>query len=256
MRVPFAACSAVLFLSVATPAFAVDPFEVQIYEGDINDPGHAGLELHTNYTAVGRKMESFAGEAVPHRMLRMTLEPSFAPLRWWELGAYLQTAFATADPAAHWAGFKLRSKFILPREYTGDFIFGINFEVGRGVAALGSDEWDTEVRPIVAWTRGPWMVAVNPIVGWALSGPLHAAPDFEPGAKVRFDTRRGVGVGVEYFAGLGLLSKLSAVKAQEHYVYLVADLLDGPFDLNVGLGRGVTGISEDWTVKTILGFGF
>ncbi len=256
MPVLRASIATALLLATVGPAFAVDPFEVQIYEGDINDPGHAGLELHSNFTAAGRRMAAFKGEAVPHHMLRMTLEPSFAVTRWWELGAYLQTAFALGEPSARWAGFKLRSKFIMPRGHTGDFTFGINIEVGRGVAALGSEDWDTEIRPIAAWTRGPWLVAFNPIIGWALSGTLHAAPEFEPGIKARFDTGRHWGVGVEYYAGLGVVSNVPAAKAQEHFLYLVADLLDGPVDLNLGLGRGLTEASDDWTVKTIVGYGF
>jgi hypothetical protein len=240
----------------AERAWAVDPFEIQVYEGDINDPLQPGLELHTNFVASGRRTASFPGEAVPNHTLRTTLEPSFGLLEWWELGAYLQFATAPGRSQAHFGGFKLRSKFVIPHRLTGDFIFGLNFEVGRGVAVLGSDDWDTEVRPIIAWGHGRWFAAVNPIFGWALTGPRNAVPDLEPCAKVRFDAGHHVGVGFEYYAGLGRPSDLPAADQQEHFLYLVGDLLDGPIELNAGVGHGLTDASDAWTVKVIVGKAF
>ncbi len=241
---------------VPSISHAVDPFEVQVYEGDINDPGQAGLELHTNYTASGRKVAEYPGEATPHRLLRTTIEPSFALTSWWELGAYLQFATATKDVAEHFGGFKLRSKFIAPRsvsERLGGLVLGLNIEVGRGAAAFGGTDWDTEIRPILAYATKRWFFALNPILGWALTGDTHAAPAFEPAGKIRFDTGKRVGIGVEYFAGLGRLNDVGPFQHQEHVVYVVGDLLDGPVELNIGVGRGLTDATDDWTVKTIVG---
>jgi hypothetical protein len=235
----------------AAPARAVDPFEIQVYEGDINDPLQAGLELHTNFVADGRQAAAFPGEAVPHHTLHTTLEPSLGILAWWELGAYLQLATAPSRGEAHFGGFKLRSKFVVPQRLTGAFILGVNFEVGRGTAALGSASWDSEVRPIIAFGRGRWFAAVNPILGWSFSGP--ATPELEPAAKIRFDAGHHVGLGVEYYAGLGPLSKPEALHDQQHFLYVVGDLLDGPIELNVGVGHGFTTASDAWTIKTIVG---
>ena len=237
----------------AAPAWAVDPFEIQVYEGDINDPLQPGLELHSNFVADGRTEAAFPGEAVPDHTWRTTLEPSFGVLEWWELGAYLQFATAPSRGEAHFGGFKLRSKFVVPRHRTGAFTVGLNLEVGRGVAALGSDDWDTELRPILAYQRGRLFAAVNPIFGWALSGATSAAPDLEPCAKLRADTGLGVGLGVEYYAGLGRLDDLPRFQDQEHFLYLVGDLLDGPVEVNAGVGHGLTAASDAWTLKVIVG---
>jgi hypothetical protein len=240
----------------AGPAWAVDAFEIQVYEGDINDPLQAGLELHTNLTADGRRAAEFPGEAVPHHTWRTTLEPSFGVLEWWELGAYLQFATAPSRSEANFGGWKLRSKFIVPQRLTGTLVLGLNMEVGRGVAVLGSDDYDTEFRPIIAYARGRLFVAVNPIIGWALSGETHAAPDLEPCAKVRVDTRPGFGAGVEYYAGLGRLDDILPGRLQEHFLYAVGDMLGGPIELNFGVGRGLTEASNAWTIKMIVGKGF
>lgn len=237
-------------------ARAVDPFEIQVYEGDINQPLQAGLEVHSNFVASGRKAPAFAGEEVPHGAWRTTFEPSFGVLPWWELGAYLQFLTVPSRSQAHFGGFKLRSKLVRPRRAGDSLILGLNMEVGRGVRVLGSQDWDTELRPIIAWDWGRWFVALNPMLGWALSGERHAAPDFEPCAKVRADTGLGFAVGTEYYAGLGRIDRLAALRDQEHFVYLVGDLLGGPLDVNAGVGRGLTPASDDWIVKVILGKAF
>jgi hypothetical protein len=240
----------------AAPVLAVDPFEIQVYEGDINQPLQAGMELHSN-VAVPRPAAPDIAGGPAQSLLRVTFEPSFGLLEWWEVGAYLQFALGLEDAGGHFGGFKLRSKWIVPRRLTGPFIFGLNVEVGRGAAVFGDDDWDTEFRPIAVWTHRRFMIAANPLVGWALSGPARGLrPDVEPAFKVRADTGRGFGVGLEYYAGLGPLGRIEAPDRQEHILYLIGDLIDAPVDLNIGIGRGLTGVTTAWTFKTILGVGF
>lgn len=253
------AVSIVLVVVCALPgmARAVDPFEIQVYEGDINQAGRIGLEVHANLVPAGNRTPDPPAQVAPDDLFRLTLEPSLGLLEWWEVGAYLQFALEPGAPEGHFGGFKLRSKWIVPRRLTGDFVLGLNVEVGRGVAVFGSAQWDTEFRPIIVWSRGPLLFAANPMVGWALSGPdVQLEPDLEPAVKVRMDSGLGFGVGLEYFAGLGRLSAVPPVAQQEHVFYLVADLLGAPFDLNLGVGRGLSAAANDWTVKSILGVGF
>jgi hypothetical protein len=243
-------------LAVGAPARAVDHFEIQVYEGDINAPHRFGLEVHSN-VAIPRASVPGPWTPASASLLRITLEPSYGLLEWWELGAYLQTAFELGQTRGHSGGFKLRSKWIVPQRLTGPFIFGINVELGRGSAAFREDDWATEFRPILVWARGRWMAAINPMIGWTLTGPdRRGVPDLEPAAKVRCDTGLGFGAGLEYYAGLGDLDALEAPADQEHLVYLSADLVGAPFELNVGVGRGLTGPTTAWTFKTILGIGF
>jgi hypothetical protein len=229
-------------------ARALDHFEIQVYQGDINLPGKAGLELHSNVVATR--------QSVAHGLWRNTLEPSLGVFPWWEIGAYFQMALAPSDAQTYFGGFKLRSKFILPPGHTGDFILGLNLEVGRGGAALGEADWDMELRPIVTFSRPWFLVAFNPILGWAITGDRHAAPDFEPAAKALWNTQHHVGIGLEYYAGLGPLFQTLPVQRQEHVLYLAADLIDAAFELNLGVGRGLTDATDPWVLKMILGLGF
>jgi hypothetical protein len=106
------------------------------------------------------------------------------------------------------------------------------------------------------WAPGRWLFAFNPILGWAVTGDRQASPDFEPAAKLRWDTGRGVGIGAEYYAGIGLLADPLPLAQQQHTAYLTVDLLDSAFELNAGVGRGLTDASDAWTLKLILGHTF
>ncbi len=72
------------------PAAALDPFEIQVYDGTANAPGVVGLELHLNYVPKGLT-SSPAPELPPDRQAHATLEPSYVTT-YWELDAYAQGA--------------------------------------------------------------------------------------------------------------------------------------------------------------------
>ena len=56
-----------LLIFILLPGFLIaqDKFEIQVYDSKINDPMQFGLELHSNYTFVGRKTPEFSGEIPP-----------------------------------------------------------------------------------------------------------------------------------------------------------------------------------------------
>src|SRR5258708_3347178 len=84
--------SAVLACSFATkPGLAVDPFEIQGYDGTANGAGVPGVELHTNYVASGRTV-AIPPELPQDRQTHLTLEPSLGVTPWYEIGGYFQTA--------------------------------------------------------------------------------------------------------------------------------------------------------------------
>src|SRR5207253_403283 len=82
----------ILFLAAALLApralWAIDAFEIQVYDDRMNKPGQLSAELHANVTAQGRRDPAFPGEIPPHRMARLTLEPAYGMTPYWELGAY------------------------------------------------------------------------------------------------------------------------------------------------------------------------
>jgi len=208
---------ALLAALVATPALAVDPFEIQIYDGSADAPGQAGLEVHLNHPKGGS--------------LHVTFEPSYGITDFWELGGYFQTA------GGHYEGVKLRSKLVSPPSFDPNFRFGVNFELSR----IPNEGWGGEIRPILAWENERFLVAVNPIVS------LSSSPSFEPGgmAKVKFGL---FGAGLEYYASLG---------ESEQYVYETFDVFGlKDVEVNLAIGEGLTTSSQSLVFKMILGYAF
>ena len=70
--------------------------EIQVYDAETNSPGQLSLQLHSNYTPVGRKLADFEGGIVPNRTLNGVPEWAYGMTDWLELGAYV--------PVYSWTG--------------------------------------------------------------------------------------------------------------------------------------------------------
>jgi hypothetical protein len=250
------ACGTLLALLSPRVALAGDPFEIQVYDGTANAPGVPGLELHLNGWPTGHRA-AVAPEAPLHGQYHATLEPSIGVTPWWELGAYLQSAVRTDDGAVDWAGAKLRSKLVTPPRWSAHWRLGVNFEVSYLPPAYDRSRWGSEIRPIVAWQDDDWLFAFNPILDQSLASPDAASgPSLQPALKAA-RTVGPVALGVEYYATLGLVTAIPSLRDQEHYLYEVVDLVSVErFELNVGLGEGLTPASEGLIVKAIVGYSF
>ena len=248
-------------LAIPAPAPALDRFEIQVYQPDINAPGELGLELHTNFTVRGDREPAFPGEIPPHHAFRMTLEPALGVTSWLELGAYLQGLTAPGE-GVRFGGAKLRAKLVAPHQETGFFI-GLNVEVGRVPGAVEQAGWSNELRPFLGWTDGTWLLDLNPIVGYALTGADRFRADLEPAGKVSWNSQRGFALGLEWYAELGFADALLAPRDQSHWLFAVVDLAEaagrekGPWELNLAVGGALTGAADQRViVKAIVGRSF
>ncbi len=242
-------------LALATRAAkAVDPFEIQVYDGTANAPGAPGLELHVNRVFSGLTTAP-PPELPQNGQTHFTLEPSVGVTPFWELGGYFETTLR-ADGTFDYAGVKLRSKFVTPRDWHPHLRLGANFEVSLLPTAYDRDQWGMEVRPIVAWEDERVLLAVNPIVDVSLAGPDYGAgPTFEPAAMAKVKLADTVAVGLEYYANLGPFAGFLPIREEEHYLFEAADLLSvKSFELNVGVGEGLTSASNAFVGKVILGY--
>jgi hypothetical protein len=264
-----AAAAAIAAAAAPRLAAAIDRFEIQVYQSDINEPGQFGLELHLNYTFQGTKEPEFQGQVPPWHAFRVTLEPAVGVTEWLELGAYLQ--FMTAPGGvAEFGGWKLRAKFVVPERVAGPWMLGVNVELSRVPVAVEQEPWGAEFRPILGWHGERWLVSVNPIFGFALTGPDRFRPDLEPCAKVAFDTHLGFSVGAEYYTSLGFVNDLLPLSEQEHLLFAAFDLVprapEGPagspahasaWELNLGVGGALTDAPGPHVlVKAIVGRSF
>lgn len=241
---------------LAAAARAVDPFEIQVYDGTAAAPGSAGLEIHVNSVIDGRR-EAVAPELPPHRQSHFTAEGSIGITDWWEAGAYLQSALL-GDGSFHYAGSKLRTKLVVPARAARRFGWGVNLELSRLPERYDRDRWGAEIRPIATWSSagGAVYVAVNPIVGFGLAGAGRGeAPSFEPAATLCYVVAGLMSVGVEYYADFGPIGDWSRARDQSHYLYEVINVLRWKrVELNAGIGEGLTEASNAFVGKMIVGY--
>ena len=250
-----AALAALAVLAKVGVARAVDPFEIQVYDGTANDKGQAGLELHLNRVAKGLRVAE-PPEAPTHHQTHATFEPSYGLTKNVELGGYLQTALL-GDGTFAYAGAKLRTKIVTSPTFHEHARLGVNLELARIPQRFELDRWATEIRPIAAWEDDDWLFAFNPIVSVALAGKDAGTPSFEPAAAVYKKVRGLVSFGVEYYGTIGKPYNPSPRNEQLHYLYGVGNLLAfDAWELNVGVGGGLTEASNGLVMKAIVGHVF
>lgn len=248
--------TALALLLVTTRARAVDPFEIQVYDGTANAPGVFGLELHLNTVPIGLTTSPSPPEYPESHQSHFTLEPSFGILPWWEIGAYLETTLR-GDESFDYAGVKLRSKFVTPPNWNARWRLGVNIEISLIPQGYDRSRWGNELRPIVAWENELFEFAFNPIVDIPLANPdWRAGPTFEPCLMAVYKLHDAMSIGIEYYANLGPFGGgFLPPREEEHYLFEVFNLLAvRHLELNAGVGEGLTAGSNTLLFKMILGY--
>ncbi len=253
-RLAYALLAALLaFISAAPANVAAAPDEVQVYTDDVNEPGEFGLEIHANYVLDGFRTPAYAGQLPTHHVLQVTPEFSYGFAKNWDAGLYLLSAVAP-DGNVYGNGAKLRVKYIAPA--AGAFFWGLNMEIGNTSRRVSETNTNFELRPIIGWRGGKWLVSFNPIVGVAVSGNVSHEPSFKPALKVARTVGEGVRIGFEHYADMGGIHHIPPFNQQDQMLYAVVDIQKKAFDVNFGIGRGLTGASEQWVAKMIIGLPF
>jgi hypothetical protein len=250
--------SALLLLALAAgPAPAALPDEIQVYTDDLETPGERGVELHVNTTPSGRSTPDYPGEVTPWHSLRVTPEISWGIARDWDWGLYLPFV-RSAEGDYAFAGPKLRLKWLPLRPAAGGSgaFAGLNGELAYVEEKFVQARKTLELRPILGWRGGKWLAAVNPTLGMDLAGDEQGVATFHPSAKLSRDIGATRALGVEYYADFGRLSHFAPRDEQEHTLYLVLDTEPAGRwpGLNFGIGRGLTSVTDRWTIKAILSF--
>ena len=227
--------------------------EIQVYTDDLNAPGEFGAEIHINTTPKGLTAPSYPGEAVNHRGIRVTPELSWGLTPSFEAGLYLPVT-RTGDGVLYGAGLKLRAKWLpLKAGPDGGWFAGINTELGQLKQPFSESARALEVRTILGWKNNDWLLATNPIFGWDVSpGHMHRTPDFTLAVKAARRVSASSSLGLEYYSGMGRLNQRLPPGQQDNTLYIAWDYEGAPFSFNLGLGRGLTGASDAWTLKSII----
>jgi hypothetical protein len=243
--------SLAVLLAAVGAALADD--EIQIYNAQIAAVGQWTIQQHLNYTINGRKEPDFPGGLVPNHALNGTPELAYGITDWWEIGFY--APFAVSGSGAFLSnGAKIRNLFVVPHAAERKFFYGVNFELSYETPAFSQTHYALEIRPIVGVRNSDWEFIINPIVDIGF-GALGEA-DFLPAARLARNLGEDRFLGIEYYTDLGKIGDFLPLEQQRQQIFGVTDFKLGVFDIELGLGYGLTSGSDRLVAKAIIGYDF
>jgi hypothetical protein len=235
---------------LAQPAKAID--EIQVYNAGIAAEGQFTIQQHLNYVALGLKDPPFPGGLVSNHSINGTPEFAYGVTDWWEVGLYLP--FAIQDRQFLSDSFKLRTLFVSPQAEHRSFFYGVNFEFSNTTPKFSQSRFGLEIRPIIGVRNADYEFIVNPIVDIGFG--KYGQATFTPAARIARKLGTDLFVGLEYYADFGEIGNFAKLADQQHTLFVVTDFKLGVFDVNFGIGYGLTPASDRFVVKTIVGYAF
>jgi hypothetical protein len=247
--------SALQIWLIAVAAFACAPCvaqtdEIQVYDGDLAQPGVFNLTLHDNYTPSGRTTPDFPGGIVPNHSLNGVPEWAYGVTDWFEAGLYLPLYSIASNLGPVLNGFKLRALFASPDAGERTFFYGINFEFSYNARHWDPERHTSEIRPIIGWHMGQLDLVFNPILDNSYKGISRL--DFAPATRVAWNLSKSWAVAAEEYDDFGQLRSFDSASAQSHQLFAVADWKGGTLAVEGGIGFGLTPATDDVVLKLIL----
>ena len=248
---------AFLTLFLAAPqARAQDNYEIQVYGSDLVDPGHTMVELHSNFTIDGSKA-TVNGVYPTHHAEHETVEITHGFNDWFECGFYIFTSI-TDGQGWQWVGDHIRPRVAVPKKWHWPVGVSVSNEIGYQRRQYSEDTWTWEIRPIVDQKVGRWYWSVNPTLDRSFHGEgVNQGVVFSPNLKFSYDLTPKIAGGLEYYGSVGPVTGFGAVSGQQHQIFPAIDLNIAPqWEINFGLGVGLTGATDHLIAKMILGYRF
>ena len=105
---------------------------------------------------------------------------------------------------------------------------------------------------------GKWYLSFNPTVGRSLHGPdTRRGWQFSPNFKAGYEVTKKVNAGLEYYGNLGPIGSFDPLRDQQQQILPAIDLNLSPnWEVNAGLGVGITQGTDHLLVKWIIGYRF
>ncbi|HXZ96227.1 MAG TPA: hypothetical protein VEG37_04150 [Burkholderiales bacterium] len=248
----FAYALAALFLSAFSSRCVAAPEEIQVYIDDITEPGHFGSDIHNNYVVSGDTAPAYSGNIPPNGVYRLTPEIYYGVNKNLELGLYTLSSYGPNDRASY-DGEKVRIKYIADHDEAMGPFWGANFEFGWISHQFAEQPWNAELKGIYGFRKGLWLFAINPNLDWGFSGSTSSPVALSIDTKLSYKVWADYALGFEAYNDLGTLNDLGHLSQQSEMLYAVVDAELKYFDLNFGVGWGLTPASDNLVLKMIVG---
>jgi len=252
----FSASFASVLIAAALSAHAQENYEIQVYPYETVDPGHTMVELHSNFTINGSKTMQ-DGVLPTNHAQHETIEITHGFRDWFEVGFYIFT-YQRNGFGVQWVGDHIRPRVRIPPKWKWPVGLSLSNEIGYQRAKFSTDTWTWEMRPIIDKQIGPWYLSFNPTFDKSFHGPsVRDGFVFSPNVKIGYDFSKKISGGIEYYGALGPATELAPIREQQHQIFPVVDLNVSPkWEINFGLGVGVTRSTDHLIAKMILGYRF
>ena len=244
------------FALCATTASAQDNYEIQVYGSDLVEPGHTMVELHSNFTIDGTKKITDGVYPTNHAE-HETIEITHGFSDWFEVGFYIFTSERSGQ-GVQWVGDHIRPRFRIPEKWHWPVNVSVSNELGYQRRQFSTDTWTWELRPIVDKKMGKWYWSINPTFDKSLHGlTQNQGWVFSPNFKFSYDFTPKVAGGLEYYGSVGPATGFLPIHQQQHQVFPAIDLNLAPqWEVNFGIGWGLTGATDHLIMKGIIGYRF
>jgi len=224
--------------------------EIQVYASPTIQQNWTIFELHTNYTFKGSKKLTDPRTA---KWLNKTLEITHGFGKNFEIGFYTFTGLAPGG-GFQYLGNQVRPRITVPGNWKWKWGASLSLEFGFfRPDDTTRFEWQGELRPILDKTIHQWYFAFNPNIDFVLTGNekgLGLAPQF----KTVYSANKKIGLGIEYYGGLGTFKRILPLNQQEHLLGPMVDLYIHPmWEINFGFLFGLTEHSNQRVLKILLG---
>jgi len=240
-------------LLVSVPLCAQGNYEIQVYGSDTVAPESTMVELHSNFTILGQRDE-IQGVYPTYHQLHETVEITQGITDWMEVGFYIFTS-AQSGYGLQWVGDHIRPRVRVPSSWHWPVGVSLSTEIGYQRPQYSLDTWTWEIRPIIDKAIDRWYFSINPALERTLHGPgVNQGLSFAPAAKVSYDFTKKISGGIEYYADYGSIREIAPFREQQQQFFAVTDLNVSPnWEINFGVGIGVTAATDHLIVKGILG---
>jgi hypothetical protein len=251
----FAICLAVLH-GFGVPAQAQENYEIQVYGYDTVEPHHTMVELHSNFTIDGSKTIE-DGVLPTNHAQHETIEITHGFTDWFEVGFYIFTSERSGQ-GVQWVGDHIRPRVRIPKKWNWPVGLSLSNELGYQRRKFSTDTWTWEIRPIADKQIARWYFSFNPTLDRSFHGEsVHQGVVFSPNFKFSYDFTKKISGGLEYYGSVGPVTGFLSLNEQQHQIFPTVDLNISPkWEINFGLGVGVTRATDHLIAKMILGYRF
>jgi hypothetical protein len=224
--------------------------EIQVYDGDLAPPGKFNLTWHNNYTPNGLTTPAFPGANIADKSFNGVTEWAYGVTPWFEAGLYLPLYSHDKINGGTYDGFKLRALFAVPHAQDRRFFYGANFEFSINQKNWDENRFSSEIRPIIGWHLKPWDIIINPILDTEYDGFKNLV--FAPASRIAYNFNDRWALAAEEYGDYGPVHDLAGASDQSHMLYGVVNHTLKFFEIEAGVGFGLTSASDKVTVKLLV----